>query len=81
MAEKLSMNGNRSRASPETAILVPCRWTAVCLGITSTLGLEEGFLAREYKRALKGKLSPPCGKPYHAKVHHTNRGRGLGRRA
>lgn len=36
------------------------------------VGLEEGFLAREYKRALKGRLSPPCGKPYQAKVHHTN---------
>ncbi len=36
------------------------------------VGLEEGFLAGEYKRALKGRLSPPCGKPHHAKVHHTN---------
>jgi radical SAM-linked protein len=36
------------------------------------VGLEDGFLAQEYKRALKGRLSPPCGKPYHAKVHHSN---------
>jgi radical SAM-linked protein len=36
------------------------------------VGLEPGFLAREYRRALKGRFSPPCGKPVHAKVHHTN---------
>jgi radical SAM family uncharacterized protein/radical SAM-linked protein len=36
------------------------------------MGLEEGFLAQEYKRALKGQLSPPCGKPFQAQVHHTN---------
>ena len=36
------------------------------------VGLEAGFLASEYKRALKGRLSPPCGKPYEAKVHHSN---------
>lgn len=36
------------------------------------VGLAEGFLAREYKRSLKDRLSPPCGKPYQAKVHHTN---------
>jgi radical SAM-linked protein len=26
-------------------------------------GLEPGFLAREYRRSLAGRLSPPCGKP------------------
>ncbi len=36
------------------------------------VGLEDGFLAREYKRTLAGRFSPPCGKPVHAKVHHTN---------
>jgi radical SAM-linked protein len=36
------------------------------------VGLEEGFLAQEYKRALQGKSSPPCGKPREAKVHPTN---------
>jgi radical SAM-linked protein len=36
------------------------------------VGLEEGFLAREYRRAREGRFSPPCGKPVHAKVHHTN---------
>ena len=36
------------------------------------VGLEDGFLAMEYKRSLKGRFSPPCGKPYQAKVHHTN---------
>jgi radical SAM-linked protein len=36
------------------------------------VGLADGFLAMEYKRTLKGRFSPPCGKPVHAKVHHTN---------
>lgn len=36
------------------------------------VGLEDGFLLKEYKKALKNRLSPPCGKPYQAKVHHTN---------
>ncbi|HJS74864.1 MAG TPA: TIGR03936 family radical SAM-associated protein, partial [Vicinamibacteria bacterium] len=36
------------------------------------VGLEPGFLAREYRRAREGRFSPPCGKPVHAKVHHTN---------
>lgn len=36
------------------------------------VGLEEGFLAREYQKALKGRLSPPCGKAKGMFVHHTN---------
>ena len=36
------------------------------------VGLADGFLEMEYKRTLKGRFSPPCGKPVHAKVHHTN---------
>jgi radical SAM family uncharacterized protein/radical SAM-linked protein len=36
------------------------------------VGLEPGFLKREYRRALEGRLSPPCGKPVHTKIHHTN---------
>jgi radical SAM family uncharacterized protein/radical SAM-linked protein len=36
------------------------------------MGLEDGFLAREYRRSLKDRLSPPCGKPAGDKVHHTN---------
>ncbi|HEY9841544.1 MAG TPA: TIGR03960 family B12-binding radical SAM protein [Candidatus Obscuribacterales bacterium] len=36
------------------------------------VGLEPKFLIQEYKRAIKDKLSPPCGKPFRAKVHHTN---------
>ncbi|MDH5491846.1 MAG: TIGR03960 family B12-binding radical SAM protein, partial [Myxococcales bacterium] len=36
------------------------------------VGLEEGFLAREYRRALASRLSPPCGKPVGASVHPTN---------
>lgn len=36
------------------------------------VGLEDGFLAKEYQKSLKNKLSPPCGKPLQAKVHHTN---------
>lgn len=36
------------------------------------MGLDEGFLEKEYKKALKSRLSPPCGKPKGAKIHHTN---------
>ncbi|MFO0660155.1 MAG: TIGR03960 family B12-binding radical SAM protein [Polyangiaceae bacterium] len=35
-------------------------------------GLEDGFLAREYRQALRGKLSPPCGKAVGQFIHHTN---------
>jgi len=34
--------------------------------------LEPRFLATEYKRSMRGKLSPPCGKPAGAQVHYTN---------
>jgi radical SAM family uncharacterized protein/radical SAM-linked protein len=36
------------------------------------VGLEDGFLAREYRRALQNRLSPPCGKAVGMFVHHTN---------
>ncbi len=36
------------------------------------VGLEDGFLAGEYRKALKDRLSPPCGKPLGSLLHHTN---------
>lgn len=36
------------------------------------VGLEDGFLAREYRKALQDRLSPPCGKVAGAFIHHTN---------
>ena len=33
------------------------------------VGLEDGFLLREYRRALKDRLSPPCGKPFGKLLH------------
>ena len=36
------------------------------------IGLEDGFLLAEYRRALKDRLSPPCGKPFGSLIHHTN---------
>ncbi len=36
------------------------------------VGLEEGFLAREYRKALANRLSPPCGKAAGAFLHATN---------
>lgn len=36
------------------------------------VGVELKFLKQEYKRSVKDRLSPPCGKPFRAKVHHTN---------
>jgi len=35
------------------------------------IGLEPGFLADEYRKALRSRVSPPCGKPFGAKVHAT----------
>jgi radical SAM-linked protein len=37
-----------------------------------SVGLDDGFLAKEYRKALKNRLSPPCGKAVGAFVHHTN---------
>lgn len=36
------------------------------------VGLEDGFLAKEYRKALSDRLSPPCGKVRGMFVHHTN---------
>ena len=36
------------------------------------VGLEEGFLEKEYRKALKNRLSPPCGKVAGTFVQHTN---------
>ncbi len=36
------------------------------------VGLEDGFLLREYRKALKSRLSLPCGKVAGAFVHATN---------
>jgi radical SAM family uncharacterized protein/radical SAM-linked protein len=34
------------------------------------VGLEDGFLLREYRKALSGRLSPPCGKVRGQLIHH-----------
>lgn len=36
------------------------------------VGLEPEFLPKEYRKALAGRASPPCGKPIGMHVHHTN---------
>ena len=36
------------------------------------VGLEEGFLLSEYRKALKNRLSLPCGKAAGMFIHHTN---------
>jgi radical SAM family uncharacterized protein/radical SAM-linked protein len=36
------------------------------------VGLEPDFLVKEYRKALKNRLSPPCGKAFGMFVHHTN---------
>ncbi len=36
------------------------------------VGLEPGFLAREYRKSLRNRLSPPCGKTIGRFVHHNN---------
>ncbi len=36
------------------------------------MGLEPGFLESEYRKAVAGRISPPCGKPAGTQVHPTN---------
>jgi len=36
------------------------------------IGLEDDFLAKEYRKALKDRLSPPCGKPFKKLLHPSN---------
>jgi radical SAM family uncharacterized protein/radical SAM-linked protein len=36
------------------------------------IGLEPDFLLKEYRKALKDRLSPPCGKPYKKLLHPSN---------
>src|SRR5262249_48394916 len=36
------------------------------------VGLEDGFLLSEYRKALKNRLSPPCGKVRGQLIHHNN---------
>jgi radical SAM family uncharacterized protein/radical SAM-linked protein len=36
------------------------------------IGLEPDFLAKEYRKALKDRLSPPCGKPFKSLLHPNN---------
>jgi radical SAM family uncharacterized protein len=36
------------------------------------IGVEQGFLLAEYRKALKGRASPPCGKVAGMLIHHTN---------
>ena len=36
------------------------------------IGFEPDFLEGEYRKALAGRASPPCGKPRGDQVHHTN---------
>jgi hypothetical protein len=36
------------------------------------VGLEDGFLLREYRKALASRLSPPCGKVAGMFVHHSS---------
>ncbi len=36
------------------------------------VGLEDGFLLSEYRKAMKNRASPPCGKVAGMLIHHTN---------
>jgi radical SAM family uncharacterized protein/radical SAM-linked protein len=55
--------GNYLRTFPLDARLP---WDHIDVGVTTD------FLKKEYRKALLNRLSPPCGKPFRAKVHHTN---------
>jgi len=37
------------------------------------IGLEPDFLATEWRKAVRGRASPPCGKPIGQQVHHRER--------
>lgn len=37
------------------------------------IGFEPDFLESEYRKAVRSRVSPPCGKPFGAKVHHKTR--------
>ena len=38
------------------------------------IGLDPAFLVQEYRKALKDRLSPPCGKPFKRLLHPNNVG-------
>ncbi len=66
------------KASLEEHAVDPA-WFLGTIPVSATLpwshidvGLEQGFLAREYRKALRNRLSPPCGKTVGSFVHHTN---------
>lgn len=66
------------RAAFDEAGLDPALWLGT-IPVSARLpwdhldvGLEEGFLAKEYRKALGNRLSPPCGKVAGTFVHHTN---------
>ena len=42
------------------------------------IGLEPDFLVKEYRKALKDRLSPPCGKPFKQLLHPSNVADGRG---
>ncbi|MGB8223431.1 MAG: TIGR03960 family B12-binding radical SAM protein [Polyangiales bacterium] len=74
--EKLEMNA-WTEAIEETGI--DPSWFLGTIPVSARLpwshidvGLEQGFLAREYRKSLRNRLSPPCGKAVGAFVHHTN---------
>ncbi len=74
--EQLDMS--KWAASLEEAAIDP-GWFLGTIPVTARLpwshidvGLEQGFLAREYRKAMRNRLSPPCGKTVGSFVHHTN---------
>ena len=57
---------DRSRYLGTLPLSATLPWTHI------DVGLEDGFLAREYQKALHDRLSPPCGKAAGMFVHHNN---------
>jgi radical SAM-linked protein len=71
----ISISGARPSASTASCPIVtstPCRSHARLPWSHLDVGLEDGFLAREYRKALQSRLSPPCGKVAGSFVHATN---------
>lgn len=65
--DALAAHGVRPEVYTRTLpVGVPLPWSHL------DMQLEPGFLEGEYRKALASRVSPPCGKPAGAQVHHTN---------
>ena len=65
-------SSGRARASSPSRYLGTIPVTARLPWDHIDIGLEPDFLVKEYRKALKDRLSPPCGKPFKQLLHPNN---------